>query len=119
MARMKPSPRRRGGRSAGIPGGTRDHPGTAALSDRFRTRSDDGVTAAAVKVAPSGSPSARPDGPPLTAAPAPRFCSEVRHRLLRPTPVDVPDNRAHCTHQVQTSKNVQKRPGAARGLRRE
>jgi hypothetical protein len=53
--------------------------GCLGKDTRRRTRSDDGAALASVKVAPSGLPSAGPDGPPLTSPPPARFGSEVRH----------------------------------------
>ena len=61
--------------SAGLPGGSSDVlPGLA----------DGGAVVTAVDVAPSGSLTARPDGPPLTAAPPTRCGSEVRYRPRLP-----------------------------------
>jgi hypothetical protein len=73
-------------------------------AERARTRSQDRAVVAPVKVAPSGLPSAGPDGPPLTSAPPTRFCSEVRPRPSSVLPHNGHSRDIHSTHWVLEPK---------------
>ena len=73
-------------------------------AERARTRSHDRAVVAPVKVAPSGLPSAGPDGPPLTSAPPTRFCREVRPRPVPVLPHSAPSRDIHSTHRVPAPK---------------